>query len=62
MPLSAVRREGFALTLLLSARLSHTGINIAHATVCVCLKKMYLDANAAGCHRAMRNVVEIGKI
>ena len=57
--LSPGQGEGFALILLLSDRLSHTRINTADITVCVCLKKMYLDANVASCHHAMRNVVEI---
>lgn len=57
-----MQREGFALILLLSDRLSHTRINITDTTVCVGLKNMYLGANVAGCHHAMRNVVEIGKI
>lgn len=57
-----MQREGFALILLLSDRLSHTRINITDTTVCVCLKNMYLSANVAVCHHAMRNVVEIGKM
>lgn len=62
--LSPVQGEGFALILLLSDRLSHTKINTADFTVCLCLKNLYLGANVAGCHHAVRNVVEkeIGKI
>lgn len=36
---SPVQGEGFAFILLLSDRLSHTEINPADITVCVCLKK-----------------------
>lgn len=51
--------KGFCFSSAKSDTLSHTRINNTSITVSVCLEKMYLNANVAGCHHVLRNVVEI---